>query len=239
VYYATLKPLCRLTAGALFRYRALGRGNVPPAGPVLLAANHASFLDPPLVGIGTSRRLHFLAKAELFRVPLLGGLIRRLNAHPVERDGADLGALRQALALLRHGEALLVFPEGTRGPGTELGPGKPGAGMLAAVSEAPVVPVYIDGSGRAWPRGARGPRLVRITVTFGEAMQFTRVRGKARYQVISDEIMAAVGRLKADVREASMPVAARSVTSHVDGTAHGPLPVGHSQSTGGTQEWTT
>jgi 1-acyl-sn-glycerol-3-phosphate acyltransferase len=226
VLYATLKLLCRGTAGAFFRYRAFGSANVPATGAALLAANHASFLDPPLVGVGTPRPLHFLAKAELFRVPLLGSLVRRLNAHPVEREGADMGALRLALALLREGQALLVFPEGTRGDGERLGPAKAGVGMVAALSEAPVVPVYVHGSGRALPRGARYPRVTRISVTYGEPLRFPRVRGKARYQEISDEIMAAIGRLKADAEGAAVPAAARSATDQADWTAHGPLPMG-------------
>ena len=224
--YATLKLLIRGAAGALFRYRAFGNANVPVTGAALLAANHESFLDPPLVGVGTRRQLHFLAKAELFRVPLLGSLIRRLNAHPVERAGADMGALRLALALLREGHALLVFPEGTRGGGGRLGPAKAGAGMVAALSEAPVVPVYVHGSGRALPRGARYPRATRISVTYGEPLRFARVRGKVRYQDISDEIMAAIGRLKAGVDGTALPAAARSATDQADWTAQGPLPMG-------------
>lgn len=186
-----------------FRLRAVGVENVPADGPVLLAANHVSFLDPLAIGSAVSRPLHFLAKAELFRVPALGGLIRRLNTHPVDRTGADASALRLALGLLRGGRALVVFPEGTRGVEGVLRPGKAGAGMLAALSEVPVVPVYVQGTGRALPRGGVLPRPARIRVAYGAPIRFEKGRGKARYQAISDEIMAAIGDLKAETERGS------------------------------------
>ncbi len=219
--YALVKPLILVALRLAFRHRAAGAEHVPPSGPVLLAANHVSVLDPPVVGVSARRQIHFLAKAELFRIPLLGSLIGRLNAHPVERDGADAGALRRALLLLREGNALLVFPEGTRGREGTLGPGRAGAGMLAAQSGAPVVPVYIRGTGKALPRGASRPRRARIAVAFGPPIRFSRERGKQRYQEISNEIMAAIARLKAEVEgmPATAPVGAEQ-------TDRGPRPAG-------------
>ena len=225
--YAFVKLLLIGVLRVVFRFRALGAENVPREGAVLLAANHASMLDPPVVGAGAPRPLHFMAKAELFRIPLFGGLIRRLNAHPVERDGADAGALREALGLLRAGKALLVFPEGTRGTEGTLRPGRPGTGMLAALSEAPVVPVYIQGSGRALPRGATCPRRARITVAYGPPLRFGHARGREHYQRITEEIMAALRRLKAEVDGTAVPEAVRPAwVSHTDRTGCGPLPVG-------------
>jgi 1-acyl-sn-glycerol-3-phosphate acyltransferase len=198
VLYGILKPLVAVVARAWLRLTVIGAERVPRDGPVLLAANHLSVLDPALIGAAVSRELDYMAKTELFRVPGFGGLIRRLNAHPVDRTGSDSAALRLALKLLGDGRALLVFPEGTRGTGDELGPAQPGTGMLAALSQAPVVPVCMQGSGRALPRGAVLPRPVRVTVTFGAPLRFTPGRGRARYQEISDEIMAAIGRLKTE-----------------------------------------
>ncbi len=225
--YRLLKLLILAVLRTFFRYRTVGAEHVPREGAVLLASNHVSVLDPPVVGVGAPRPLHFMAKAELFRVPLLGALIRRLNSHPVEREGADAGALRHALLLLRQGHALLVFPEGTRGTEGCLQPGRPGAGMLAALSEAPVVPVYVQGSGYALPRGASRPRRSAITVRYGPALRFEHARGKHRYQEISDQIMAAIGRLKAEAEQAS-PTDSRgpSATTNAERTARGPLPVG-------------
>jgi 1-acyl-sn-glycerol-3-phosphate acyltransferase len=182
-----------------FGLRTRGREHVPATGPVLLVANHVSLLDPPLVGGAAPRRLNFLAKAELFRVPLLGPLIRGLGAQPLRREGPDAGALRAALRVLKGGGALLVFPEGTRGQEGRLGPAKPGAGMLAVLAGAPVVPVYISGSGRAWPRGRRFPRPARVTVTFGPPLAVTTGESATRkddYEAASRQMMAAIARLR-------------------------------------------
>lgn len=197
--YAILKPLTLLAMRMLFRLRGRGQEHVPAAGPVLLVANHSSVLDPPLVGSVTPRPLSFLAKAELFEIPLFGALIRRLNARPVRREGADPAALRLGLKILEAGGVLLVFPEGTRGDESTLRPAKPGAGMLAVLSGAPVVPVYIEGSGRAWPRGRSWPRPARVTVTFGPRLQFAAGANTSRkelYEAASRAMMAAIARLK-------------------------------------------
>lgn len=201
--YAVLKPLAIGLMRLLFRLEAHGTEHVPRSGPVLIVANHASFLDPPLVGGVAPRPLSFMAKAELFRVPLLGWLIWNLNARPVRREGADAGALRAALRILQEGGVLLMFPEGTRGPEGTLRAAKPGAAMLAVLSGAPVVPALIQGSGRAWPRGRRLPRPTKISVTFGPPLVFGRrgARGdKASYDVVSGEMMGAIGRLMDETR---------------------------------------
>lgn len=225
--YDLLKALTRVVFRLLFRLRSIGAENVPRDGAVLLASNHVSLLDPPAVGAGVARRLHYMAKAELFRLPLLGALIRRLNAYPVEREGADAAALRHALLLLREGQGLLVFPEGTRGDEGRLQRGRAGAGMLAALSEAPVVPVYVEGTGRALPRGASRLHRARVTVRYGPPLRFQRGRGKHRYQEISEEIMAAIGRLKAEADLASTPApVGPAVNPNAERTARGPLPVG-------------
>lgn len=198
-----LYTVCRLLAvGAMrtmFRLKATGRENIPATGPVLLVANHSSLLDPPLIGGSAARQVTFLAKAELFEIPGLGGLIRRLNARPIRREGADPGALRTAMRALADGRALLIFPEGTRGEEGVLRPAKAGAGMLAVLSGAPVVPVYVSGSGRAWPRGRRLPRPRKVTVTFGEPLRFDADRRgdrKQRYEIASREMMEAIARLR-------------------------------------------
>jgi 1-acyl-sn-glycerol-3-phosphate acyltransferase len=199
VLYKVLKPLAVFVMRRLFRLESVGGHHVPATGPVLLVSNHLSVLDPPLVGGATDRQLSFLAKAELFRIPLFGRLIRGLNARPVRREGADAAALREALRMLGEGRALLVFPEGTRGSGGELQAAKAGAGMLAVLSAAPVVPVYISGSGQAWPRGRRLPRRSRVTVTFGLPVSVVGDEGrgrKERYAEASRVMMAAIAQLR-------------------------------------------
>jgi len=216
VLYAILKPIVMAMMRLLFRVEGRGGEHVPARGPVLLVANHSSFLDPPLVGGVAPRPVSFMAKEELFRVPVLGALIRRLNARPVRRDGADAGALRTALRILQEGGVLLMFPEGTRGPEGTLREPKPGAAMLAVLSGAPVVPVFLQGSGRAWPRGRRLPRPAKVVVTFGAPLAFERRDAQGRktdYAAVSREMMAAIGRL------AGRPIAEeqRSTATTTDG----------------------
>ena len=197
--YAVLRVPAVVIARTMFRLESRGRENVPATGAVLLAANHSSVLDPPLIGSATDRQLSFLAKAELFDLPLLGGLIRRVNARPIRREGADPSALRTAMRVLEDRGALLIFPEGTRGDEGIIRSAKTGAGMLAVLSGAAVVPVYVQGSGRAWPRGRKLPRPARVTVTFGTALRFEAERGadrKRQYEIASREMMEAITRLK-------------------------------------------
>jgi len=199
VLYGILKPPAVVLMRLLFRLEPRGREHVPMTGPVLLAANHVSVLDPPLVGGAVPRELHFMAKEELFRIPLFGRLIGALNAHPVKRDGSDGRALKAAIRLLAEGHAMLVFPEGTRGMEGRLGEGKAGAGMLAVLSGAPVVPVFISGSAQALPPGQAVPRRAKVRVTFGPALHF-KGKGegdrKDRYREASAEIMRAIAQLR-------------------------------------------
>ena len=196
--YAILKPIVLALMRLLFRLEARGTEHVPRSGALVLVANHSSVLDPPLVGSVAPRPLTFLAKAELFDIPLFGALIRGVNARPLRREGADAGALRTALQVLDDGGALLVFPEGTRGPEGALREPKGGAAMLAILSGAPVVPAYVKGSGAAWPKGRRLPRPVKVVVTFGPPLTFQRAVGvdrKAHYEATSRTLMAAIARL--------------------------------------------
>ncbi len=194
-----MKPLAFAGARILFGLEARGREAIPRRGPVLLVANHSSYLDSPVVGSVSPRPLSFLAKAELFEIPLFGWLIARLNARPLRREGSDAAALRTALRILEENQALLIFPEGTRGDEGILRSPKAGAGMLAVLSGAPVVPVLVEGSGRAWPRGRRFPRPGKVSVTFGPPFRFERrddVERKQQYEDASRAMMAAIARLR-------------------------------------------
>ena len=196
--YAVLKPFAMLLARLVFGLDGRGRQHVPRRGAVLFVANHSSHLDSPIVGAAAPRQLSFLAKAELFTIPLFGRFIRALNARPLRREGPDPSALRMALKVLEENRALLIFPEGTRGPEGELREAKTGAGMLAMMSGATVIPVYIKGSGRAWPRESRFPRPAKITVTFGPPLRFERKPGqdkKEQYAAASRAMMDAIAEL--------------------------------------------
>jgi 1-acyl-sn-glycerol-3-phosphate acyltransferase len=201
--YTILKPLTAVLFRLLFGLEGRGAENVPKTGPVLLVTNHSSVLDPPAVGAVAPRPLYFLAKAELFRIPLFGRLIRALHARPIRRGAADPSALRMALRVLEGGGALLVFPEATRQPEGRLAEGRPGAGMLALLSGAPVVPAYVSGTGRAWPRGRRLPRPAKVRVHFGKPMHFAwcpEREHREQYRAASHGMMAAIASLKDDAK---------------------------------------
>lgn len=164
--YGICRAAARVALLALFAFRARGQAGVPREGGVILAANHASFLDPIAVGCALPRPVHYLARESLFDVPGLRALLPKLNVTPIRRGAGDVRALRTALELLRGGAAVLVFPEGTRSRDGRFGPLRAGAGLLAARSGAPVVPTVIAGSFQAWPRTRTFPRPAPVTVWF-------------------------------------------------------------------------
>ena len=173
IYFAFCQIVFWAVCLVLFRYRVMRLARVPRTGPVLLAVNHQSYVDPALAGSALHRPLHFMARRSLF-VGLFGRLIRSVNAFPVDRDRADPQAVREAIGLLERGRCLLIFPEGTRTRDGRLAPMRPGFGMLARRTGAPIVPVYIDGAFRAWPRQRLLPRLRQIRVWFGEPIRVAR-----------------------------------------------------------------
>jgi len=192
-----------------FRGRVCGADNVPPTGPVILAANHASFLDPPFVGSALHRPLFYLARASLFRKPLLGWLLPRWNSIPVDRDGGNAAGLRVIMDRLASGAGIILFPEGTRSFDGNLQPARSGIGLIAAKTDAPVVPVRICGSFEAWGRNCILPRPKPIVVKFGSSMRFESLRAEAKncsrarlreiYSQIANEIMAAIAKLPRDL----------------------------------------
>ena len=197
--YGILKPLVVLLMRAWFGLRVRGAEHIPLSGPALIVSNHQSLLDPPAIGGAARRQIYFLAKAELFRIPLFGWLFWALHARPVRREGPDPRALRTAALLLEEGKALLVFPEGTRSLDGRLGEGKPGVGMLAVTSGAPVVPAYVSGTREALPKGAAWPRRSQVSVSFGPALHFkapSSVGRKERYREAVEEIMRGIAQLK-------------------------------------------
>jgi 1-acyl-sn-glycerol-3-phosphate acyltransferase len=199
VLYGILKPLAVFLMRTWFGLRVRGAEHIPSSGPALIVSNHQSILDPPLIGGATGRQIYFLAKAELFRIPIFGPLIRALHARPVRREGSDPRALRTAAVLLKEGKALLVFPEGTRSLDGRLGEGKPGVGMLAVTSGAPVVPAYVSGTLEALPKGAVWPRRSQVSVSFGPALHFKAPIGsgrKERYREAAEEMMRGIQQLK-------------------------------------------
>lgn len=152
----------------LFRGSTRGLDHVPAQGPLVVVANHGSHLDPPLLGHALGRPVAFMAKAELFEVPILGAVIRACGAYPVRRGASDREAIRTATARLQEGWATGVFLDGTRQVDGRVNNPMAGAALLAARSGAPLLPVAIVNSHRALGSGRTWPRLVPLQLRVGE-----------------------------------------------------------------------
>ncbi|HZS47976.1 MAG TPA: lysophospholipid acyltransferase family protein [Blastocatellia bacterium] len=161
-----LRPLCLLICKLLFRIRFFGIENVPMTGSIILAPNHVSYADPFWVTIPLQRRVHYMAWDQIFRLPIVGWIMRFLGAFPVKIDRFDRSALHDASDVLGSGEALMIFPEGGRTVDGYLQPFKPGASRLALTVGTQIVPVTINGGYSAWPSRNIFPRAGKVTVTY-------------------------------------------------------------------------
>ena len=150
--------------------RVFGVRHVPHTDPVLLAANHQSFLDPMLLTYALPRECHYMARDTLFRNKYFAGIIRTVNAFPIKRATADLAGVREALRRLRAGALVLTFPEGTRTTDGRVGTFQPGVFTIARRAGVSVVPVAIEGAFQAWPRGSKLPRPARVLVEYGSRL---------------------------------------------------------------------
>ncbi|OQA91627.1 MAG: 1-acyl-sn-glycerol-3-phosphate acyltransferase [Elusimicrobia bacterium ADurb.Bin231] len=185
--------ICWLLSKIIFRsiylLKIKGIENIPATGAFILAANHNSLADPPLVGSCIKRKIYYIAKKQLFDIPVFGWIIKKSNAFPVDRESADISAFKTALKILSDGNGMLIFPEGTRkktGPRKKL---KRGVAVLAANTGAPVIPVAIINNDLL-------PRLCRLQVIFGKPMRFDQ---GADYELVTSEIMREVDILKSGV----------------------------------------
>jgi 1-acyl-sn-glycerol-3-phosphate acyltransferase len=175
ILYECFAAFFRVTSGLFFRARSYDSGLVPPAGPLLLAANHQSYLDPPLIGIRVRQRhLTFVAKSDLFKFGPFARVISWLNAIPMNDTAGDLGAIKETVARLSKGAAVLIFPEGSRCEDGAIAPFKRGVALLVKRAKCPVVPVAIEGAFDAWPISRKFPRLFgpRVYVKFGAPIAY-------------------------------------------------------------------
>lgn len=161
-----VRPFVWLSARVYFGIRFAGVEHIPREGPLIIAPNHVTFADPPLVSIPVRRRIHYMAWDALFRVPVFSSLIRMLDAFPVDIESADARATREAVRLLDAGAAVMIFPEAGRSVDGRLGRFKLGAFRLACSRGVPVLPVTIIGAHEAWPPGRALPRPGRLTIVY-------------------------------------------------------------------------
>ena len=158
----------QMLATNVWRLQVFNRHLEPTTGSGLYLCNHQSFLDPAIMSLALRRTMHFMARDSLFRFPVFGPWIRSLQAFPVKRGRADMGAMKEALRRLQAGEQIMVFPEGTRTYDGTVGPFLPGVAMLARRAAEWVVPVVVDGAHEVWPRGTPLPWIDNIAVAYCE-----------------------------------------------------------------------
>jgi len=198
-WYFAIYHLTRLVARVFFRFRVVHPERVIQEGPVILAMNHESYLDPPFAGIGCRRAIYFLARKSLLEVPVLGWLLPKLNVIPIDQEGGDRSALKALIRLLRANQGTLVFPEGARTLDGNLQPPQNGIGFVIAKTLAPVVPMRIFGAHQALPRGGGRLRLCPITIVVGEPLSFTAAdvegSGHEVYPRLSQRVMDAIAAL--------------------------------------------
>ncbi|WP_010650699.1 lysophospholipid acyltransferase family protein [Oceanobacillus massiliensis] len=186
--YKFAKSVVALILFPLYRIHVIGKENVPSKGPVIICSNHISNLDPPVVGITSPRDIHFMAKGELFEKPFLGKLLIGIQAFPVRRGLADRNALRRGLEILKDGETLGLFPEGTRSKTGELGKPLAGAGFFALRSKAAIIPCAIIGSYKPFKK---------TKVVYGKPISMDLYReAKLTAQETADAIMHEIKLLK-------------------------------------------
>ena len=190
----------RILSRIFFRFRILHRERMIQSGPLLLAMNHQSYIDPPLAGNACDRPIYFLMRRNLLDVPVLGPILPKLNVIPVDQEGIDRRALKKLIEVVRAGNGALVFPEGSRTLDGELQPGQAGIGLVIAKTRAPVVPMRIFGAFEAMPRGGGGIHLARVTIVVGHPIFFTEADfagvGKETYAKLSQRVMDAIAAIQ-------------------------------------------
>jgi 1-acyl-sn-glycerol-3-phosphate acyltransferase len=192
----------RVSFDLFFRGPVAGLENLPRAGAFLIAANHASHLDPPLIGSHVPRQMCFFARKTLWTGGLANWWLDGVGTIPVDRDGGqDVGALKRVLRALAEGKVMILFPEGTRSPDGRLQTPKPGVGFIVCKTQVPVVPARIFGSFEAFGKGAKVPRLgTPITIVFGKPIPPSFYddpkAGKDRYQLASARIFEKIAALQ-------------------------------------------
>jgi len=175
LFYEAFRRTIRLVVLAVFRARAIDLANVPAEGPLLVAANHQSFLDPPVIGsLITARQMTYVARAGLFRFTPFARTISWLNAIPVREDQGDAAAIKATVRALESGAAVLIFPEGSRSDTGAIGPFKRGVALLVKKARCPVLPVAIEGAFDRWPRARTLPTLIgpRVLVKYGRPIPY-------------------------------------------------------------------
>ena len=180
-----------------FRLEVKGRENIPRTGGFILASNHLSYLDPTVLGAACCpRTLNFMARHDLFTIPVFGAFLRAVGAIPIRRNFADITSIKEALRRLRKEQGIVLFPEGTRSSGELLSKNfQAGIGLIAIRSQAPVIPALINGTQRVFGRHARFIRPAKVRVCFGKPIYPKRTDRRDNYEYFTNRVMQEINRL--------------------------------------------
>ena len=198
-----IRVICRFVVRVLviifYHHKVYGKEHIKPGGAII-ASNHFSFLDPPLIGVSCPDKIYFLARDSLFRFRAFGWLLRQLKTHPVRRGKGNINAFKMAMELVQSGKKVVIFPEGKRSPDGTLQPAQLGVGMLVHRTQCRVVPVYIHGTYEAWSAHRKFPKVTGRTVCiFGSPIEYSetpREDKKEAQAAIADQIMERIAALR-------------------------------------------
>jgi 1-acyl-sn-glycerol-3-phosphate acyltransferase len=191
-----LQVIARIGTTFMFDLKTFGTKNVPRTGGVLLVANHQSYLDPVLISVHLSRPVSFMARASLFTHPLFARFITNLHAFPVRLGEGDIGAIKETIRQLNAGNAVNIYPEGSRTETGEIGPIEKGIALIIRRANVPVVPVAIDGSFQAWPKGQKLFRPHPIRLMYGKPMNLNALKADEIVAQIDAALHELLGRLR-------------------------------------------
>ena len=186
--YLLVRQIHRIIFAAFYRWEIKGLENVPASGAAIIAPNHISWFDPPIVSCALRRPINFMAKKELFDIPVVGAVIKRTNAFPVKRGAMDMQAMRNAFSRLEEGKLLLMFPEGTRSKNGRIGEARAGAGMVACNAKVPLIPAKIEDTDKMI-------KFKRVKITFGKPIYPPENFTKDDYVALSQKALDAVAKL--------------------------------------------
>jgi 1-acyl-sn-glycerol-3-phosphate acyltransferase len=187
-----------------FRFKVYGKQNFPNGGAVV-ASNHASYIDPPILGSGAPHAISYLARDSLFKNAFVSALYKKVGAIPIKRNAADVGSIRTILHALESGRKVVMFPEGTRSKDGQLQQPKAGIGYIICKAKIPVIPTFIYGSYKVLPRHRALPHFSRIVVSFGKPLYFDDIwsgkPSKEDYEHIGRVIMQKIAGLKSEIEQ--------------------------------------
>ncbi|MBI5755770.1 MAG: 1-acyl-sn-glycerol-3-phosphate acyltransferase [Nitrospirae bacterium] len=190
ILYTIAHVIIFILAKLLFSLKVTGQENIPENGGVIIASNHLSYMDIPIMACSIKRPVNFIGKRELFSIPILGSLFRILGGIPIDREKIDRTALREIIKRLNAGSIIVIYPEGTRSLNGRLQPGKPGVGLFVRMSGKRVVPAAIQGTDKAMPAGSWLIRPAPVSIKFGRPLDFSEF---GRKEGFSDEPLMSPG----------------------------------------------